>query len=164
MPALLFLPVSHSERAMLLPQPPNPTPPRADASVHHTCSILLACVFVSGILVTFSKCQILCLETLCMCPHLSAPDYTHTHTLVHAHTQTGRDALRLEPGPCVLVYLREAGAWQREEALVDSVLRLPMLLFWSAASWWQIYIKLIVFSLSLGFSSPPLWHQGKVLL
>lgn len=97
--------------------------------------------------------------------HVPTPLRPRSYTHTHAHTQGAETHTpRLEPGPSVLVYLREAGAWHREEALVDSVLRLPMLLFWSAASWWQIYIKLIVFSPSLCFSSPPPWHRGKMLL
>ena len=129
-------------------------------SSHFLHSLLV--FFVSGILVTFSKCQILALRH-CACAHTSPPPKLHAHT--HTNTQGAETHTpRLEPGPSVLVYLREAGAWHREEALVDSVLRLPMLLFWSAASWWQIYIKLIVFSPSLCFSSPPPWHRGKMLL
>lgn len=50
--------------------------------------------------------------------------YTYINTMkADMHTP------RLEPGPSVLVYLREAEAWHREEVPVDSVLRLPMLLF-----------------------------------
>lgn len=158
--AIAFIPpgLPLGEKRFCLPQSLNPTPPRAYASVHHTFSILFLffCFWDSGDIFKVPDPR---LETLCMCPHLSAPEATRTHTQ-GAETHTPR----LEPGPSVLVYLREAGAWHREEALVDSVLRLPMLLFWSAASWWQIYIKLIVFSPSLCFSSPPPWHRGKMLL
>lgn len=116
------------------------------------------CFWISGIVVTFSKCQILALRHCACCPHLSALQNTQTNT--HgAETHTPR----LEPGPCVFIYLGDTGAWHRVETPVDSVLRLPMLLFWSAASWWQIYIKLIVFSRSLRFCSPVPWHWGKML-
>lgn len=62
-----------------LPRSLNPTPPRAYASVHHTFSILLLlfCFWDSG---DIFKVPDPCLETLCMCPHLSAPKHTHTHT------------------------------------------------------------------------------------
>lgn len=144
-------------------------------SSHFLPSLLSLCCEDSG---DIFKVPDPCLETFVHVPTPPRPPenthrstqresrYTHTHAQAHAHTQTHTHALtpRLEPGPSVLVYLREAGAWHGEEAPVDSVLRLPMLLFWSAASWWQIYIKLIVFSLSLRFSSLPAWHWGEMLL
>ena len=151
------------EERFCLPQSLNPTPPRAYASVHHTFSILFLFFLFLGFWWHFQSARSSPWDIVHVPTPLRPRSYTHTHT--HTHTQGAETHTpRLEPSPYVLVYLREAGAWHREEALVDSVLRLPMLLFWSAASWWQIYIKLIVFSPSLCFSSPPPWHRGKMLL
>lgn len=74
-----------------LPQSPNPTPPKAYASVHHTFSILflfffsffLFCFWDSG---DIFKVPDPCLETLCMCPHLSAPP-KNTHKYTHVESR-----------------------------------------------------------------------------
>lgn len=125
-PSPLFLPVSHSERTIL---PSTVSKSRTSQSIRVCSSHFLTfspCFFVSGILVTFSKCQILALRHYA-CAHTSPPPQnTHKHT---HRAEPDTHTPRLEPGPCVLIYLREAGAWHRAETLVDSVLRLPMLLF-----------------------------------
>lgn len=71
---------------LCLPQSPNPAPPRAYASVHHTpfSPCFFCCFFsLSGILVTFSKCQILALRHYA-CAHTSPPPRIHTN--IHTHT------------------------------------------------------------------------------
>lgn len=109
-----------------LPQSLNPTPPRAYASVHHTFSILFLffCSWDSG---DIFKVPDPCLETLCMCPHLSAPKKTHTNT--HTCRKQIHKLPAWSQAPLCLSTSEKAGAWHREEAPVDSVLRLPMLLF-----------------------------------
>ena len=52
-------------------------------SSHFLHSLLV--FFVSGILVTFSKCQILALRH-CACAHTSPPPKLHAHTHTHTHT------------------------------------------------------------------------------
>lgn len=84
------------EKRFCLPQSLNPTPPRAYASVHHTFSILFLffCFWDSGDIFKVPDPR---LETLCMCPHLSAPEATRTHT--HTHREQKHTLLAWSQAP-----------------------------------------------------------------
>jgi hypothetical protein len=85
------------------------------------------CVFVRGCVHAFVyacvyACMCVCMHStcVCLCARTSPPPITHSlPPFSHLSTPC------LEPDSCV-VYLREAGTWHKEEAPVDSVLRLPM--------------------------------------
>lgn len=158
LPSFIFHPVSHSERTALssIVSKSRTSQSIRVCSSHFLLSLLVFFLFL-GFWWHFQSARSLPWDTV----HVPTPLHPQTHKLTHIESRYTHSSPRASP--CVLIHLREAGAWHRRDTLVDSVLRLPMLHFWSAASWWQIYIKRTVFSCSLRFSPSPPWHWGKML-